>query len=187
MKLLLVRHGEIPSNVMNIYAGRSSEGLTERGLRQAEEVAERLKHIKIHSLYSSPINRALQTAGIISKSIGIDYIVDDSFQELIMGPWEGLSEEEVARQYPEEWQIWLENPAELRLSGRETLEELFNRVLKGIVGIYYKNSDKNVIVVTHVAIIRVMLLWHENKSLNLYKTVHVPNAEIFEMNIEDIC
>jgi broad specificity phosphatase PhoE len=184
MKLLLIRHGEIPSNINKIYAGTSSEGLTERGLAQAKEIADILLHYKIDALYASPVYRAFQTAQIIGETIGKDVRIDAAFREIEMGPWEGLSEKEVAQTYPKEWQIWMSKPAELKVAGREMLDQLLNRVLKGVRNLYQSGNDKAVVVVTHVAVIRVLLLWHEKKSLNLYKTIHIPNAEVFELNID---
>jgi alpha-ribazole phosphatase/probable phosphoglycerate mutase len=181
----MIRHGEIPSNVHKVYAGRSPEPLTEKGLQQAREVSESLKGLKVDALYSSPIQRALQTARIVSEATGTSLKVEDAFRELEMGPWEGMSEAEIAMEYPEEWNIWNSDPAKLRLEGRETLDLLLKRVLTGVRNIYKDLlGGKVVIIVTHVAIIRVLLLWHERKSLNLYKTIHVPNAEIFEMKID---
>lgn len=184
MNLILVRHGEIPSNVNKIYAGRSSEGLTDKGVSQAKTVSIELKKYKIDAIYSSPIQRALQTAQILSKVVGIDPKVDDLFRELEMGPWEGMFEADIAREYPGEWSIWNSDPVKLRLEGRETLDVLLERVLTGVRDIYKEHSGGNVVVVTHVAIIRVLLLWHTKKSLNLYKTINVPNAELFKLNIE---
>lgn len=184
MNLLMIRHGEIPSNVNKVYAGRSLERLTEKGVQQAKQVSKKLKNYKVDALYSSPIQRALQTAQILSKVIGIDLRVDDSFRELEMGPWEGMSEADVEKRYPNEWSIWNSSPAELKLSGRESLDDLLQRVLTGISGIKAEHSG-NIVIVTHVAIIRVLLLWHANMSLNLYKTIHVPNGEIFKIKIDN--
>ncbi|NOZ68345.1 MAG: histidine phosphatase family protein [Deferribacteres bacterium] len=183
MNLLMVRHGEILSNVKKIYAGRSGEGLTAKGLAQAREVAERLSRRDVHALYSSPIRRAAQTAQIIGKAIGLQPVTEYAFREMEMGPWEGMSEEDIARLYPEEWRIWQDRPAELELPGRETLDELLKRVLAGVRGIARSMEGRTVVVVTHVAVIRVLLLWHEGKSLNLYKKIHVPNAGIFEIKM----
>jgi len=183
MKFLLIRHGEIPSNVNKVYAGRSDESLTEKGIQQAEKLAAALKSYTIQALYSSPIKRAFQTAEIIGHSNGLRIQVNDAFREMEMGPWEGLSEEEVALTYMKEWKIWMNRPAELNLSGRETLDQLLKRVLQGVKDIYQTWNGKTVVVVTHVAIIRVLLLWHSNHTLNLYKIIHVPNAEVFELEI----
>jgi alpha-ribazole phosphatase/probable phosphoglycerate mutase len=184
MNLMMVRHGEISSNINKVYAGKSKEPLTERGVRQAEEVSEKLKKYEVYALYSSPIRRALQTAQIIGEGIGMDIIVDDAFREMEMGPWEGLSEIDVAQKYSEEWNTWKISPAELRLPRRETLEELLKRVLTGIRRINQGVESRNIVIVTHVAIIRVLLLWHAKKSLNLYKTIHVPNAGIFHIRTD---
>ena len=180
MNLLMIRHGEIPSNVNNVYAGRSPEHLTEKGVRQAREVSAKLKEYEVDAIYSSPIQRALQTAQIISETKDMDLRIEEAFREIEMGPWEGMSEADVVKQYPDEWSIWCNRPANLKMEGRETLDELLSRVSAGIRGI--KDSG-NVVIVTHVAIIRVLLLWHADKSLNLYKTIHIPNAGIFEIKI----
>ena len=183
MNLLLVRHGEIPSNINKIYAGISPEGLTSNGLIQAEEVAEKLKSCNIHHLYSSPIQRARQTAEIIGKRIHRSVVVKDAFREMELGPWEGLAEDDIVKKYKEEWKIWQNRPDELQLPGRETLEDLLKRVLTGVSKIYLDMAGRNVVIVTHVAIIRVLRLWHAKKSLGLYKAIHVPNAKIFRMEI----
>lgn len=185
MYLLMIRHGEIPSNVNKVYAGRSPEHLTERGVRQAKEVSEKLKGYKVDALYSSPIQRAIETARILGEKIGIRPEVNDAFREMEMGPWEGMSESDIAERYPEEWDCWNTSPDELKLPGRETLAELQQRVLDGVKDIHDKTGSRNVVVVTHVAVIRTMLLWHERKSLNLYKSIHVPNAEIFGIDLEN--
>lgn len=181
----MVRHGEIPSNVKKIYAGKSPEGLNKTGLAQAKEVSEKLRCYSVGALYTSPISRALQTAKIIAEAIGIDVTVEEAFREMEFGPWEGLSENNITKYFPEKWQIWQSRPAELKLDGRETLEDLQERSLKGIQKIYENNGNRVVVLVTHVAIIRVLLLWHRKMSLNLYKTINVPNAEIFEIIIEN--
>ena len=187
MDILLVRHGEILSNLKKVYAGKSSEALTEKGVLQAEILSQKLKsEYNVHAMYSSPIQRAVQTAELISELTGIDYKIDYSFRELEMGPWEGMAESEVAEQYPEEWEIWNIRPAELKLPGRETLDELLERVLKGLGRIYDDERDRTIVVVTHVAIIRVLLLWHAKQTLNGYKKIYVPNAEVFEININTV-
>lgn len=100
-----------------------------------------------------------------------------------MGPWEGKSEEEIAATYPDEWRIWQARPAELKLPGRETLDQLLERVLNTFTRIKKRNHQGHVVVVTHYAIVRVALLHAWGQDLNLYKTVTVPNCVPFELEI----
>jgi alpha-ribazole phosphatase/probable phosphoglycerate mutase len=183
MNLILVRHGEISSNVIKVYAGKSSEGLTEKGIRQAHEVAEEIATYNIDSLYSSPVRRAVQTAQIIGNKIDKDYIIEENFREMEMGPWEGLSEQDISQMYPKEWKLWRSSPADLRLPGRETLDDLLSRALRGVQRINRSKDSQKTVIVTHVAIIRVLLLWHTGRSLNLYKTIHIPNIGVFNIDI----
>jgi alpha-ribazole phosphatase/probable phosphoglycerate mutase len=100
-----------------------------------------------------------------------------------LGPWEGMSEDDIALKYTEEWKIWRNRPAELKLTGRETLHKLLERVLMGVQNTFRREGDRNIVVITHVAVIRVLLLWHSKKSLNLYNTIHVPNGKVFDIRI----
>lgn len=184
MRLILVRHGEIDANVSKVYAGRSDDSLNETGRSQAFAVAQKLCDIDVRAIYCSPLRRTMETATIIGRRISCTPKAVESLNELLMGPWEGLSEAEVAERYPNELAIWSVRPAELRIPGRETLLELQQRVLAGVHEIQYGLSDTScVAVVTHVAVIRVLLLWAEGRNLNDYKQVHVQNATPIEIKL----
>jgi broad specificity phosphatase PhoE len=183
MRCLLIRHGETKSNLLKIYAGWSDEPLTKRGIRQAYHVAELLAHREVEVIYTSPLRRAIQTAQIIAQQIRVPVIPEDGFIEMKLGPWEGKSEGEVAATYPDEWRIWQTKPAELGLPGRETLDQLLERVLNTFACIKTRNHQGLVVVVTHFAIVRVALLHARGQDLNLYKTVTVPNCLPFELEI----
>lgn len=181
MNWYFVRHGEIDANIRKIYAGRSPEALTERGRKQARMMAEKLRDLGIDEIYCSPVYRAVETAGIIGDLLAKRPIIEEAFREIAMGPWEGLSEDEVQRNFGSAWQIWNNKPTELVLEERETLEELLQRVLQGLKSIQAQNNQKTVLIVTHVAIIRVLTLFWQNLDLNLYRTVPVPHERVFSM------
>jgi broad specificity phosphatase PhoE len=184
MRLVLVRHGEIDANVNKVYAGRSDDPLNATGRSQSLAAGRQLDDKGIVAIYSSPLRRTMETATIIGDHIACAPKAIESFNELLMGPWEGLSEAEVAARYPDELAIWSARPAELRIPGRETLQELQQRALAGVREIQRGWADSaRVAVVTHVAVIRALLLWAEGRNLNEYKQVHVPNAAPIEIDL----
>jgi broad specificity phosphatase PhoE len=61
---------------------------------------------------------------------------------------------------------------------------LLRRVLSGVRRIYRQAEDGNCLIITHVAVIRVLLIWSAGDSLNSYRTISVPNAEIFKIKID---
>jgi len=181
VKWLFLRHGEIESNRKKVYAGWSEEGLTPKGRHQAIEVVKNLSDSDIGTICCSPLKRTLQTAEIIGEILRKKPIPFESFKELKLGIWEGKSEEEIQRDFAEEWDLWNTRPAELGLEGRETLHELLERVLSGVNKIKAQPRDGNVLVVTHVAIIRVLVLYTLGLDLNLYRTVAIPNGKLIEI------
>lgn len=184
MKFYFIRHGEIESNRQLVYAGWSEEGLTVTGIEQARAAGHRFENHGIGAIYCSPLQRTRQTAEIVGEILAISPEAMDNFKELNYGPWEGKSEKEVISRYPAAWQTWNTRPAELVLPGRETIRELQDRVIQGLELIKSKRGGmEKVLIVTHVAIIRVALLHAGSRDLNLYRTIPVANAEIFEINL----
>jgi broad specificity phosphatase PhoE len=182
----LIRHGETESNLKRIYAGWNKEELTIKGRNQIVDLAKRLTSLEIDQIYTSPIKRALQTAQIIGYFLKITPIVEERLKELRLGIWQGMHEDEVARQYPEEWKIWNTRPAELVLDGRETLHELLERVLSGLQRIAAAENKGNVAVITHVAVIRVLQLYFGGRSLNDYRKLPVPaNGCVLEFEFQN--
>jgi broad specificity phosphatase PhoE len=183
LNCFLVRHGEIESNLRKIYAGWSEEPLTLNGCQQAREAAENLASVNIETIYCSPLKRAVQTAEIIGGilGLGIKPVAEESFKEFRLGPWEGKSEDQISKEFPHEWHVWNTRPAEFVLPGRETLHELLERTLLGMRKIRAENSGRNVLIVSHVAIIRVLLIHSQGMDLNSYRMFHIPNAKIFHL------
>lgn len=173
--LYLVRHGRTESNLISRYAGRSPEPLTADGRKQVAELGERLRCAGIQVIRSSEVRRAMETAEVLSGALGVPVVPDSRLNEMLMGPWEGLTESEVARRYPAAYRLWLQRPDQVRLDGRESLTDLAQRVELAL-----RDTDAgppHKLAVTHVALIRVMVLGILGLPLRLYKAVRVDNAD----------
>ena len=184
MDWYFIRHGEIDSNRQKIYSGRSEESLNATGREQVKSTGNEISNLDIDAIYSSPLNRTRQTADIIAdqRQWKNPIQVDECFNELKMGPWEGMPEDDVAEQFPKEWAIWNAAPESLSINGRETLQELQIRVVDGMRNIEKNSNYASVLVVTHVAVIRVVTLFARDASLNLYKSIDVGNAKVFRFS-----
>jgi broad specificity phosphatase PhoE len=183
--IYLVRHGITKSNKLKIYAGWNEEELDEEGVLQVEKLGKKIKSWSIPQIYTSPIKRAIQTAHIINKYIRAEFIIEPDLIEMKLGAWEGMSEEQVALTYPREYKIWITKPAELKLNGRESLESVQERSVRTVNKILSSDLNKKFLIVTHVAIIRSLILFFKGFNLNQYKRIHVPNASIFEFKFQE--
>jgi len=183
MNWYFLRHGQINSNLNHVYSGRSDEPLNKVGIEQAKRAAQLGALKSIDRVISSPLARAGQTATIIGSANGLKVKVNEAFNEMAFGPWEGLSEERIKQQYPLEWALWNSKPHKLILHGRETLEQLQTRVIHGMQHIEAEGMGSNILVVSHVAVIRVAILYAEGRPLSEYKTVAVDNCQLFPVQI----
>ena len=177
----LMRHGEIESNNKRIYAGWNDEELTWTGKQQIKTASKKLAVLEIDAIFCSPLKRAVQTAQILSNDLGVEYFTESSFQELKLGNWEGKSEKLIRKIYATEWQTWNTRPTELVVEGRETLGELHERVLGGVRKVRDAFQFDSPLIVSHVSIIRIIILYARKMQMDLYRTISVPNAKIFKV------
>lgn len=177
MRIFLLRHGESEGNRDMKFRGRSDYELTERGIKQAENAAEFLKGIAFDSVFSSPLKRAYNTAVIAAKHSGCDIIIDEAFNNIELGVWEGRKREEIKNEYPEEWNIWISEPEKLELEGMETLDSIIERTGKAVERIRHQFAG-NVLIVSHRAVIRPMIAGMIGICKPYFWKIHTDNASI---------
>ena len=170
----LARHGQTESNRLRRYAGASSESVTHTGCVEMLGLAIRLGGCGIAEIRTSEVTRARESADVIGRVLGVPVRVDTRLNEMRMGPWEGLTEVEVAARFPEAYTVWRTFPDRLTLEGRETLDQLAARVAAAVRDVAQQPAP--VLLMTHVAPIRVAVLSALGLSLALYKHVRVRNG-----------
>ncbi len=181
-EIYLIRHGLTESNKKKIYAGCSEEGLCQEGISTLLEIGSKLRKVKIEKIISSPIRRAIQTVEIINTFLNKKVEIEKNLKEMKMGPWEGLSEQEVGEKFPNEWKIWNSKPSKLKLEGRETLKELQLRALKPIKNTSNFSNYTRILAITHVALIRVLIIYYNNLAMDNYRKIDIPNASVYLLN-----
>jgi probable phosphoglycerate mutase len=86
----LVRHGESTWNTIGLMQGHNDRAeLTSRGMRQAAEVAERLRNLPVRAIYASDLRRAQQTAAPLAAAVGVPVVLDSRLRERCLGVLEG--------------------------------------------------------------------------------------------------
>lgn len=178
----LIRHGQTRSNLMGLYAGRSREGLTPTGRQQVRHLAEQLTGLGLSEIWTSEITRAVETADLLAGLLGLPARLELGLNEMGMGPWEGLSEKEVAATFPAAYQLWENRPDLLSLNGRERLQDVAIRVSEVVARA--SAATHGVLLVSHVAPIRVAVLGALGLPLGWYRRLRVANADCFELRVK---
>ena len=194
LRLIFVRHGLSSFNKEGRVQGRNDLSiLTREGQLQAESAGKIMSSIPIDAIYSSPLKRASETTKLIVKEHQRDLQVTytDDLLEVDLGPWSGLTKDELKKQYPEELTIWEKEPKDLsiiRENGTkfQPIKELLSQAenfLKSLLNIY-SNSNKTILIVAHNAILRCLILKLINDPSKGFKRLKLDNTSISICNIE---
>ena len=155
--IYLIRHGESQGNKEGRFRGRTDFPLTENGMRQARELCGELKEIELAAVYSSPLRRALDTAKVVAEPHGLEPVVEEGFNNISLGEWEGKPKDEIREKYPDLWRLWITTPEKLEIPGGESLRKVMERSVKALERIVERHSGQTVAIVTHRAVLKPLL------------------------------
>ncbi len=177
--IIFLRHGQAKNNTERVLAGRTpGVPLTEEGIDQAEKAAKFLEEMNISAIYSSPIERAKNTAEIVGKHNSIDVKIDDRLIELDMGKFTGKPYDEIFSSHGNVFMKFYRGELEIAHNGVETFEEVKKRILDMVDHVIDNHPDENVVLVTHMDPIKAMLSTVVSFSPeNLYELI-IPNASL---------
>ncbi len=101
-RIVVLRHGETVHNAAGIWQGQLDSELSELGLAQAAAVGPVLADLSPSRIVSSDLTRAARTAQAVAAACGIPLTFDKRFREIHAGTWQGMRNEVVVEQFPEE-------------------------------------------------------------------------------------
>jgi len=139
----LVRHGEVENPKHLVYADLPGFGLSAIGRLQAKETARYLSSRPVVAVWSSPLERAIETAQFIAARHQVPVRVDDRLTEWrLSSRWSGLVWDDLPDRLPGELEAYLEHPWDLEFTP-ETLEDLAERVAEMALELnaLYPNGD----------------------------------------------
>ncbi|MBA7483997.1 phosphoglycerate mutase GpmB [subsurface metagenome] len=156
LNVYFLRHGESEGNNARIIQGRHDLPLSERGLQQAESIADWLADKHIEVVLSSPLKRATQTAEVVGRVLGLkDVHLHDGLNELDTGIFTGLTVPQIEKRFPEAWRSFQRSSWE-GVPEAERISELCNRAedLWRDLGRLFAAGQSNLLCVTHSGILQ---------------------------------
>ncbi|MBQ8392436.1 MAG: histidine phosphatase family protein [Clostridia bacterium] len=157
MKLYVARHGETTWNVEWRVSGITDVELTERGREQARAAADILKNEGIEIVIVSPLKRAMHTAEIINEKCNALMKIDNRLTEQNYGVYEGVHRKS-------EGFLGNKRQFAFRYPGGESMMQVAYRVYSLLDELREKYSDKNVLLVTHGGVCRVIKTYFEDMT-----------------------
>jgi broad specificity phosphatase PhoE len=154
MRLLLIRHGQTPSNVIGaLDTGVPGPGLTELGLEQAAAVPGALVDESIGAIFASTQVRSQLTAAPLAEARGLVVEVRSGLREVDAGELEMRIDDEAVRIYMETVIAWADGDVDRRMPGAESGAEVYSRYDE-VIAEAVATGHRTVAIVSHGAVIR---------------------------------
>jgi probable phosphoglycerate mutase len=155
--------------------------LSEQGREQARDVADRLARAPFKAVYSSPIERTLETAEQIAKRHKLRVIVREGLGEVHYGRWTNRSFKSLRR--TKLWQVVQRWPSAARFPDGESIRELQARAVSEVEVIAEAHKRAAVCVVSHADVIRVVLAHYLGVHLDLFQRIEISPASVSVVHI----
>lgn len=180
--IYFVRHGSTENKGQIIYGRMPGFNLSDFGRKQAENAGKYFIDKDVKQIYTSPLERAFETADFISNQIPSSTITHSfELNEVESSSWQGLTPDELYKN--NSYESFINNPnAEI---GSENLNQLAARMKKFTESVIKKHKGGKVICVSHEFPILAIKLALEGKPLVSLKSYHLSTAAILEFQFDD--
>jgi probable phosphoglycerate mutase len=182
-KFLLIRHATTNAVGKSLSGRLPGIDLNDAGRAQAQLLGERMRNLPISAIYSSPLERAVQTAAPIASALDLSCNIAEDFLEIDFGNWTN-------RRFAE-----LENDADFkrfnsfrsgtRIPGGETMQEAQSRILRGLERLTFDHPGETVAVVSHSDMIKSAVAFYAGIHLDMFQRIEISPASISVVEIYD--
>jgi len=185
--MCFVRHGETDWNAARRIQGQIDTPLNATGLTQADAVAADLIGTTFTAIYSSDLDRARTTAGIIDRRLGIGVLLRAELRERHYGIFEGLTYEEAEHRHPGIFRRLSRRDPDCDFGNGESLRNLDRRVRDCITSIATQHAGCSVLVVAHGGVLDIAHRLATGKPLTAPRDFTIANASLNWLTCEDGC
>jgi broad specificity phosphatase PhoE len=177
--IIFFRHGQTDWNLNKRFQGQSNVLLNDKGRKQAEALAKYLENYKLDVIYTSDLDRAIETATIVNKYHNVPLVKDQRLREAHLGDLEGLilheAEEKFGKDSIERWKS--NDTEDFCFPNGETKKQVLTRVKAFLELMYLKNQNYHRIAIsTHGAVIHKLVFHLMGEA---YYEYHVTNCSLF--------
>ncbi len=176
MNLLLIRHAT------NDWVGERLAGwtpgvhLNDEGQAQAVALARRLADVPLAAIYSSPLERTLETAQPLAQVQGLSVQVREGLGEARYGDWTGRALKELKDE--KLWPVVQVYPSGARFPGGESMREVQARMVAELDAIRDAHPDQTVAIVSHSDPIKMAVAHYAGLALDLFQRLTISPASV---------
>ena len=184
--ILLIRHGENEYVAKGRLAGRlPGVHLNKNGRKQAEAVAKAFANAPIKAIYSSPMERCVETAQPLATALAMELKTLDGLLEVDFGEWQDKTLKQLRRR--KLWKVVQGNPSRMCFPGGETFANAQQRIVQTLETLNQKHGSNELIVCfSHSDLIKLALGYYLGQPLDLFQRIMITPASISTLYLGEI-
>jgi probable phosphoglycerate mutase len=175
--VLLVRHGVTPTTGKILPGRAAGLHLSDEGRLQAEGAAKRIAHVpRVAAIYSSPLERARETAAPIARGRRMPIRIDRGLLECDFGEWTGERLDRLSKR--PEWDVVQRHPSAFRFPGGESFTEMQARITGALARLVAQHPGRVIVAVSHADPIKTAVAHALGMPLDLFQRIVIGTASI---------
>ena len=184
---LLIRHGETDYNKKMHLPGRlANVHLNKKGQQQAQSLADNLATAPINAIYSSPLERTIETAEPLAKALKLDIISTPGLLETDCGEWQGQSVKKLRRQ--KIWQSVQQHPSLFHFPGGESIAECQHRMVQVFESLRLQHSPQDLVACfSHSDPIKQVVAYYLGLPLDNFQCLYINTGSVTALQISENC
>lgn len=181
--IFLIRHGENEFVRTGRMAGRlPNVHLNQHGKQQARNLGENLCKFPITAIYSSPLERAIETAEPLSVLMSLPIISNEGFLETNIGDWTGQEVKTIRKL--KEWKTVTNYPSRFQFPNGESFLECQNRLVAQVENLIKLHNDKEIIsIFLHADPIKLLTSYYLGMSIDNFQKISCDTGSVTIWNI----
>ena len=179
----LIRHAACGGLGQKLWGRTPGICLNGKGEMQTQRLAERFKDIKLDAIYSSPLERALQTADVIAQNTKLDVRKSAAANEINFGEWTGKTFDELSSD--EQWRRFNSHRSMTMIPGGESFLEVQNRIVKEIGELAVQYGAAQVAIVSHADVIRAAVAYFTATPIDMIERFEISPCSVSVVAVSD--
>ena len=182
-RIILVRHAPTPETGTRLTGRLPGVSLDEAGREAARATGAALADLELSAVYSSPIDRTIETARIVGRPHELRPIPEPGLTEIDFGTWTGETLDSLRR--TDLWETVQQAPSRFRFPGGESFVEAQARAVECTQRIAGEHRGDTVVAVSHSDVIKLLLSHFLGQPLDLFQRFRISTASISDVRLED--
>jgi len=182
-RVLLARHGSTDALGRRLTGRLPGVHLNADGCAQALRLAAELRGLPVSAIYSSPMERATETADPIAAAHGMKVRILPALNEVDFGGWTGAAFQDLSRNL--EWKTYNQSRSTAHIPGGESPAATRARVARMLASLHKRHRGGTIVGVTHAELVRYAVLLARDESLDEWHRIPVQPGAVVSLSCDE--